>query len=369
MKIDWFRWGSVLLIAFASNLLVAQPHANGQSTSHRVAAVIPDLANVSEVLSLEPQDGSQASPVITALAVDPAGQVLIAAGDDHHLRVIDPHPFEEAQVLRKHTDWVRSLDFRNDGKLLVSAGNDGQIILWDREQDWKVLQTLEGAPAIASVCFAPQQGMLAAVGFDPQLFLLQQGGARRPVLRCGCNDLRVVRFSDDMRLVVAAGRSGNAHFFDPVSGQPAGEFELHSDRIRDLVFMPGSNVMVSVGEDRRIVVYDSLQGEILHTIPVLECKLFCVTPLDANHVAVGGADNKIRIVDIQRGQVKRSLSGHSGSIASVEASAEYLFSGSFDATVRRWPIAQILQAPLVAQRDDQSIQNEVSASKDPTPKR
>ncbi len=315
-----------------------------------VSAAYGQLPPVSEVLRLAPQDGHPSSPVITALAVDPKGEFLVAAGDDHIIRIVDEASFTEQRVLRQHHGWVRSLDFRSDGSRMVSAGNDGQIVVWDRNHDWQIKQSMPDAPAIACVRFSPMGGILAAVGFDPQLFLLQPGIARRPSLKCGCNDMRVVAFSDDMRLVVAAGRSGDAHLFDPGTGQPAGHFELHNGRIHDLIFMPGSDVMVSVSDDRTVVVFDSLRGEVLHKIPIPGCKLFTVTVLDSTRVAVGGADNQIRIVDISRGTIEYSLSGHTGSIAVLKTSAQYLYSGSFDASIRRWPLRQILQQPRTVQR-------------------
>lgn len=306
----------------------------------------------SRVLRLEPIDGHAVSPVVTAMAVDPLGQVLVAAGDDHSIRVLDLQTLAQRQVLRQHHGWVRSLDFRRDGRRMVSAGNDGQIVFWQGRDEWSTAQVLDKAPAIACVRYSSRGDLLAAVGFDPQLFLLQPATARRPVLHCGCNDMRVVEFNEDDTLVVAAGRSGDVHCFDPATGESAGDFALHSGRVRDLTFMPGSSLLVSVSEDQKVVVFDSRQGRVLHTIPAGGGKLFAVEALDSTRVAVGGADNLVRIVDISRGSVIQALPGHDGSVAVLATSDGYLFSGSFDATIRRWSIDQILQTPRTVQLPD-----------------
>lgn len=307
-----------------------------------------------EVLRLAPEEEGGASPVITAIAMRPQGDVLTAAGDDHLIRVIDLQHWEEVQTLTQHDDWVRTLDFTPDGRTLASAGNDGQIAFWDVEDDFRLQQSLRGAPAIACAEFSPQGGMLAAVGFDPQLFLMQPGAARRPSLPCGCNDMRVVRFSPSMRVVVAAGRHGRVHLFEPQSGQTAGEFELHRDRIRDMRFLPGTETLVTVSEDRTVVVFDTLTEKVLHTIPVEGGKLFAVTPLDSTRVAVGGADNEICVIDVARGGIVGRLRGHTGSIAVLTAGEEYLYSGSFDTTLRRWSLAHVLQVPRAAERTTDS---------------
>lgn len=306
----------------------------------------------SQELRLAPTGDRTSSPVVTAIALHPSGSYLAAAGDDHVIRIVSQDDFEEVVALDRHQDWVRTLDFSPQGDLMVSAGNDGKVVFWNTSPEWKIKQALTGAPALACARFSPVGNLVAAVGFDPQLFLIQPGGNLRPPMKCGCNDMRAVAFSDDMRLLVSAGRSGRVHLFDPGSGESAGEFELHSARIHDLAFLPGSDTLVSVGEDRRVVVFDTLNGEVLHTIPIPGCKLFTVAALDSSRIAVGGASNQIRVIDTSRGRIEKTLSGHSGSIAVLKANSRYLFSGSYDATIRRWSIADVLEQPRTVQRTD-----------------
>ncbi|HEY5315721.1 MAG TPA: hypothetical protein VIK18_24535, partial [Pirellulales bacterium] len=50
-------------------------------------------------------------PVVTAVAIHPAGRMVASAGDDHLVRLWDTETGGLVRELRGHTDWVRCLAF------------------------------------------------------------------------------------------------------------------------------------------------------------------------------------------------------------------------------------------------------------------
>lgn len=67
-----------------------------------------------------------------SLAFHPDGH-LLAVGDAYQpfISLIDPVGRRRLRVIHQHADAIRSLDFSPDGRRLVSAGADGQMILWN----------------------------------------------------------------------------------------------------------------------------------------------------------------------------------------------------------------------------------------------
>ncbi|WP_164101247.1 WD40 repeat domain-containing protein [Candidatus Laterigemmans baculatus] len=299
-------------------------------------------------IRLRPVGNNTYPPVVTALAIDPRGELLAASGDDHIIRILARPSLKTLKELALHEDWVQTLDFSDDGSTLVSAGNDGQVILWDRDKNWETRQRITGAPAIRSVQFSPDGSQVAAVGFQPQLFLMGIGNAARPTLQCGCRDLRCVAFRGDGSVVAAAGRSGDIHFFDARTGSAIDEVQLHGDRIRAMQFVAQTSRIVSVCEDGHAVLYDMDAKRIIHEMQVPGCKLQTLAMVDATHVALGGTDNFVHLFNLETGKKALTLEGHTGSIAAMVGDRGELFSGSFDTTIRRWSLQKLAQGARVA---------------------
>lgn len=281
----------------------------------------------------------QSPVVVTSLAVDPAGQWLAVAGDDHSIRLFELSTLVETHVLEGHRDLIRSLAFGPEGRLLASAGNDGQLMLWDCRETFRPIQKMSTVPALACVRFSTQGTELAAVGFDKRVFL--SGKQNRPNVRCDSRDLRSVAYRDDDALLAAGGHAGRLHLIDPQIGENLGSYPVHRGRVQAIVFQRDSNLAVTVGDDGHVVIFDTKARTVLRRIAVTTGCLFAVARLDSQRVAVAGSDNAIRIVNIDEGTIEHRLEGHQGSIASLACFGGHLFSGSFDATLRRWSVGDL----------------------------
>jgi WD40 repeat protein len=276
--------------------------------------------------------------VVTSIAADPRGEFVAAAGDDHSIRILRMSDLSTLRTLQGHRDVIRTLAFDPAGSRLVSAGNDGQLIVWNRDKSFRVHQRIQETPALARVRFSPDGSELAAVGFANEVYVLGRSDRERRIFRCNCNDLRAVAYRDDNQLLAVAGRSGDLHLFDPQSGLLLSDHALHRGRIHDIAFHRQTNVAVCVAEDGCVTLFDTANRRLVRRIPVASGKLFAVAVLDPQLIAVAGSDNVIRVVNTDDGTVIRKLEGHVGSVSTLALSGGVLFSGGYDASVRRWSI-------------------------------
>ncbi len=325
--VDRRSWLSV-----AGMMAISSPLGWDASAGH--AAEPPSTGLVRQLAPLV--DGEH-HPVVMAMAVDRVGQTLAVACDDNSIRLHSLPDLQAIAILNGHRDLVRAIDFRDDGKVLASAGNDGQLLLWDRASSWAQRQGSTDLPAIASMRFSPDGRQLAAVGFDPTLHLIGEGGRREP-FRCRCSDLRALAFDVSGERLAIVGRSGELQLLDPRSGNDQGVIKLHRGRIRDVEFMPGGEWIVTVGEDGAVVLFDLLRRKSVMQVDLLPCKLFAVDVIDTQTVAVAGSDNRIRVIECPSGRVRAQYDGHRGSINALAFSQGWLYSGGYDTTLRRWRV-------------------------------
>ncbi|NND99156.1 MAG: WD40 repeat domain-containing protein [Pirellulaceae bacterium] len=335
------RWALMAIAASA----VACPSGWGDEPSLSVAAKQNLMRSMTPIASraiqLEATTAQLPRAVVTAIAADPRGDLVAVAGDDHAIRILNTSTMRIVQTLDGHRDLIRTLSFSHSGDQFVSAGNDGQLIVWDRDASFTIMQRMQGTPALACVRFAPDDNEMAAVGFDNTVFVIGRKPRPKTVFECHCKDLRAIAYRDDNRLLAVAGRSGSLHLFDPANGELVLEQKIHNGRVHDLEFHRDAYTLVSVGADGMMVVFDTKRNRVLSQTRVSTGKLFAVSILDSVHVAVAGSDNVIRVVNTDDGQVVRKLEGHHGSIPSLAFTNGKLFSGGFDATLRRWTLDHV----------------------------
>jgi WD40 repeat protein len=128
----------------------------------------------------------------------------------------------------------------------------------------------------------------------------------------------------------------------------------HSGAITELLFRASTDELISVGEDKAIRFWDINTGELLRTLrgeigEGSDGQLFAgALSKDDRYLAVAGldAENTIRIIDLEAGQVAAVLRGHESSINCLDFSDDglWLASGSGDATVRIWNLTALGEA-------------------------
>jgi WD40 repeat protein len=108
--------------------------------------------------------------VIRAIAYHPAANKLAWSTRGGQIYITN---LDGGQVTTKlpevHSAGIEEIDFNSDGSLLVSAGRDGRVIVWDVESRsiWRVLR--EGGRALFTVKFAPGKRLIATGGVQDSI--------------------------------------------------------------------------------------------------------------------------------------------------------------------------------------------------------
>ena len=155
--------------SLAAPALADDPAASIAKKRRVLASLAPAK---SRTIRLKPIASEMPRTVVTAVASDPRGEFVAVAGDDNAIRILDATSMRVAKTLNSHRDLIRTLAFDREGQKLVSAGNDGQLIVWDRDANFKIHQRMQGTPALTCVRFSPDGKEMAAVGFDSTVYLI-----------------------------------------------------------------------------------------------------------------------------------------------------------------------------------------------------
>lgn len=307
-----------------------------------------ELANSPyRILQLKPSAEQHRCPVVTAVCIQPGGQLLATSGDDHRVCIWDLSTGKLLRELTGHTDWVHTAVFSPDGRWLATAGADGNILFCDcgdRElvHTWKQETFVRQEAAISRVVYSPDAKKLAVAGFNSRLNVYDVRSRRGELsLGCPCDDMRAVAVSPQGDLLAGGGRNGCIRLWSLDSGEALRDIRGHRQRIRALVFTANQNHLLSAGEGCTVRIWSVSNGQLVRNLRRHPGKILAMTTCGPRRLATAGSDNQIRIWDLESGTIVGKLTGHTGSVAALDFSQQLLLSGSYDTTACVWNLTRI----------------------------
>ncbi|MDA0658208.1 MAG: WD40 repeat domain-containing protein [Planctomycetota bacterium] len=311
-----------------------------------VAFFVASVLHIADRLPADERQGDLqgSGAVVTCLATDPRGNLIVSGGDDHEIRIWSRDDGSMLARYRKHHDWIQDIRFSPSGEHFASTGKDGLLLVWDSDGDGKCRTIAHSKRYLQSLDFDPQGKYLVVAGAscDVQVYDTTNWREMDPMRHSmPCPDVRCVRFSPKAGQIAACSRIGHVHLWDLNSGNNVPTIlGSKRDRSQCLAFSWDGEWLAVGGEDREIRLWhlSSLDGspEPTNVLSLGNSKVLSLSFVGAQLLAVGGSDNRIRIWDIAAGDQVRELTGHTGSVSTLAFASQSLISGSYDTTLRFW---------------------------------
>jgi WD40 repeat protein len=176
------------------------------------------------------------------------------------------------KVLRGHFGKIYAMHWSTDSQHLVSASQDGKLIIWNTYTGNKVKAVPLRSSWVMTCAYSPSGNLVACGGLDNtcSVFSLQSGtesSAMRVIreLQGHTGYLSCCRFINDRQIVTSSGDTTCA-LWDIERGQRIVEFLGHTGDVMSLSLAPGSNsVFVSGACDSTAKVWDLRDGRCRQT--------------------------------------------------------------------------------------------------------
>ena len=185
---------------------------------------------------------------------------------DNTARLWDVHTGKHVRIFRAHTGDVNSAAFSSDGRLIVTAGDDGVVLVWDVESGAILSQFREHKRPVNSAVFSPDNNSILTASSDntSQIWqwnndkLIQFAAHDKPIIRTGVapngsimtsspdGNVRFWAFDSNHK---ADRKSGgvdvNLSLLDPPASDAPGRARPSSTtRVYDVALSPKGNLVV-----------------------------------------------------------------------------------------------------------------------------
>lgn len=274
------------------------------------------------------EDRTLAFPTVRQVVYSPDGRFIAAVTDEDSLgHVFNAQNHKQVAVLNGHEGRTFSIAYRPDGRLIVTAGSDGDVLVW-RTDTFELADTLStNEDRIYSIAFSPDQNVIATGG---ESFIRLWNLRDKKELLAFDNGETIwgLSFSPDGSLIAAPGGLWNA-FERTKLDVTIGEFA-------SVAMSPNSDLLATT--EKFIPIEPKRVRPARQGFVGLNNTKVAFSP-DGLLVAMAINEN-IQIIDVATQTVIATLRGHGADIRSLAFSPDgtKLVSGGYDATIRQWAV-------------------------------
>jgi WD40 repeat protein len=276
---------------------------------------------------------------VLSVAISPDGQWL-AAGDNavRLWKIIDG---KQIHLFGEHKNWVWTVTFSPDGKILASGSEDQTIILWDTETG-NLIKSLESVSWIKSIVFSPD-GKILASGSDDQSIKLWDihTGECICTLMGHSQSVNSVSFSPDGKILASGSDDQSIKFWNIHTGECIDTLMGHSQSVNSVSFSPNGKILASGSDDQSIKIWNAHIGECIYTLEEHSKLVNSVSfSPDGKILASGSDDQSIKLWNVHTGECIDTLMGHRNWVWELVFSpdGQVLASCSEDQTVKVWDV-------------------------------
>jgi WD40 repeat protein len=273
---------------------------------------------------------------VNVVACSTDGKMIASGGEDEKTFLWDATAHQEI-ASPAGGGAVMSVSISPDGKRIASGERYHKVNLLD--PSGKVVKVLEGhEAAVIATGFTADSKTLMTFSLDGGLRLWDAAtGAAQGVTKTPLDSYSAGAFSADGRWFAGGTSGGNLYLYN-VALKKAGIKMQPGSMVRAVAFSPdGKTLAAAIGETVRL--YSTADGKETGSVAGAESNGLAFSP-DGTKIAAAGHDNDVKVIDAAGLKVVTTLKGHGRTVRSVcfLPDGRSVVSGSFDMTVRIWPL-------------------------------
>lgn len=281
----------------------------------------------------------------SSIAYSPNGKQIAATSWNHTVRLWDAETGTEIKEFKGHNKITRRVAFSPNGKHLIStAWYEDPVIIWDIETG-EIIKKIEEPASVYSANYSPD-GKLFVTACDNGKVTIRDAESGRPIQILEGHTWRVeyAAFDPSGKMIISASADSTVRIWDAKTGQPIRIMEGHHDKIHYAAYSNDGKSIVSVS-DYTIIIWDAETGSSIHTIrkrSFFKTLIDVVTNTfwsvdfspDGKLLVITTGDGIITIWDIEKEKEIRSMTDQSGGFAAFSPDGKKIAFASLEGAVK-----------------------------------
>ncbi|KAG0009119.1 hypothetical protein BGZ80_002721 [Entomortierella chlamydospora] len=282
---------------------------------------------------------------VFSVAKSPKGDQVASGSSDKTVRLWSAETNSCVHILEGHENAINVIDYSPNGDQIASGSDDNKVRLWDVKTG-SCVYVLQGHDAIIrSVVFSPKGDQIASGSEDKTVRLWDVETGNCVQVLQGYGDISAVVYSPNEGQIAFGSENDTVLLCDVESGKCIYILEGHGESIAYVVYSPRGDQIASGDLDGELKLWNASTGNCVHTLHGHTRQITCITySQSGDKLASGSYDNTVRLWDVETGQFLVAIAGFSGAVSGVvwqdTSEGQYVVTGSWDKSVRRWEITK-----------------------------
>lgn len=231
------------------------------------------------------------------VAYFPGGKRMATAAVDNTLRIWDVNSSTQKRVLDQ-TGRSAAFAISNDGKWIVTGGNDSLAQVWDAEQGDKPVFVLEGHKSEVTAVAISADNQWIVTGDARGRAKLWDVKTRKVLFELNNHSRRITGalFLGDGSRVLTSSSDNSVAQWDTATGQEIAALQLrHSDSVSSMALRPVGRQLVTGSGDGTVRVWDIDKAEVVGSFKLGSVNGVTISPDGQQAVAVDANERKIAV--------------------------------------------------------------------------
>lgn len=274
------------------------------------------------------------------LSLAPDGRSFLSTSTDRTIKLWDLAARTLTKTVASHSDMARVAVFLPDGERIVTAGDDGEIVMRNLSDGapLHVFSTKDHGGVNKIAISADGRRMVSGHEAGTVLFWDLEKRAALHVERAHGWPVAGVAISADGRRALSGSIDGDLKLWDVESGDLIRYWGGHERGAYGMAFTRDGRQAVTGSGDRTIKLWDLESGRLLRQFDGHSQTVYAIAlSNDDTRILSGSLDGTARLWDLENGTEIAQYVGHRGPVYSVAFGPEgTVLTGGYDRAIRIW---------------------------------